>query len=82
MLLEGRSASEVATRLGCDRKWVYDVASRHQLPTNPSVKPGGRRELQIIRALVASNMDVVGVGKLFNQAPVNIEGVIKRMANR
>lgn len=50
LLNRGCNASEVATEVGLSRKRVFDLARRHNAPTNPLVKPGGRIEKQIIRA--------------------------------
>lgn len=60
-------------------RWVYDYAAKHHLPTNARVTPNGNVEAQIIRALVVSNMNRAVVARLFNQAPINITTIIKRV---
>ena len=50
LLNRGQNAAEVAQEVGLSRKRVFDLARRHNAPTNPLVMPGGRIERQIVEA--------------------------------
>lgn len=81
----GLPASEAANTLGCNRRWVYNVAKELSLPTNPPITPGSPTEAKVLVALVKagygddSKQAIATVAPLFNQAPTNIKRLIGRI---
>ena len=75
LLEQGVSISEVATRVGLSKKRVYSFANSRSLPYNRPVKPGGRKEAQILR-MIALGHDHKTVGEAFNMAASAVESVL------
>lgn len=48
---EGLGVEDVVKKVGVSRKRIYEIVTKHSLPTNPSVYPGGKTELQICNLL-------------------------------
>jgi hypothetical protein len=53
LLKSGCPVKEVAKTLNVSSRYVYDVAGRHQCPTNSSIRLWGRREHKLLRRIVA-----------------------------
>lgn len=77
LLRRGNNAAEVAESVGLSRKRVFDLARRHQLPTNPLVKRNGRIEKQIVRASRVLTIPEIGVA--FRLAEVRIREILSRV---
>ena len=75
LLVSGVSISEVATRVDLSKKRVYSFANSRSLPYNRPVKPGGRKEAQILR-MIALGHNFETVGEAFNMAPRAVESVL------
>jgi hypothetical protein len=57
LLNRGKKPDEVAMILGLSRRRIYQIADRHNFPTNPSVAPGGPLEGKIFRAHAALTVE-------------------------
>jgi hypothetical protein len=77
LLNRGCNAAEVATEVGLSRKRVFDLARRHQAPTNPVVKPGGRIEKQIVRA--SRVLTIPEIATAFRIAECQIKSILARV---
>ena len=77
LLNRGCNASEVAEEVGLSRKRVFDLARRHNAPTNPIVTPGGRIEKQIVRA--SRVLTIPEIGSAFNIAESKIKEILARV---
>lgn len=76
---QGFGAKRAAAKVKVNTRYVYEVARRHGLPTNPEIVPGSPTENNICRAIVATNFDLPAVALLFRQAPINIQTVVARI---
>lgn len=77
LLNRGENAAEVAETVGLSRKRVFDLARRHQAPTNPVVKPGGRIEKQIVRA--SRVLTIPEIASAFRIAESKIKEILSRV---
>jgi len=75
LLNNGTTVKDVAKSLDVSTRYVYDVAGRHQCPTNSSIRLWGRREHKLLRRIVAcSQPNYEKVAKLTGMS----EGFLKR----
>ena len=72
----GLPVAEVATRVGLSKKRVYSFARSRKLPYNRPVKPGGRKESQILR-MVALGHDIEDVASSFDMAVPALRNVLR-----
>lgn len=77
MLRKGHNAAEVAAQVGLSRKRIFDLARRHNVPTNPVVKPGGRIEKQIVNA--SRVLTIPEISAAFRIAEPKIKEVLSRV---
>lgn len=77
LLRKGENASAVATIVGLSRKRVFDIARRHNAPTNPLVTPGGRIEKQI--ALASRVLTIPEIGATFRIAESKVKEILSRV---
>jgi predicted DNA-binding transcriptional regulator AlpA len=77
LLSRGENAAEVAETVGLSRKRVFDLARRHNAPTNPIVKPGGRIEKQIVRA--SRVLTIPEIASAFRIAESRIKEILSRV---
>jgi hypothetical protein len=77
LLNRGENAAEVADVVGLSRKRVFDLARRHNAPTNPVVKPGGRIEKQIVRA--SRVLTIPEIAATFRIAECRIKDILSRV---
>jgi|LauGreDrversion4_2_1035121.scaffolds.fasta_scaffold05916_13 hypothetical protein len=77
LLNKGHNAAEVAEQVGLSRKRIFDLARRHNAPTNPVVKPGGRIEKQIVNA--SRVLTVPEISAAFRIAEIKIKEVLARV---
>lgn len=77
LLHRGCNASEVAEEVGLSRKRVFDLARRHNAPTNPIVTPGGRIEKQIVRA--SRVLTIPEIASAFRIAEARIKEILARV---
>lgn len=77
LLNRGCNASEVAEEVGLSRKRVFDLARRHNAPTNPVVKPGGRIERQIVEA--SRVLTIPEIAAAFRIAECQIKAILSRV---
>ena len=77
LLNRGENAAEVADVVGLSRKRVFDLARRHNAPTNPVVKPGGRIEKQIVRA--SRVLTIPEISSAFRIAESRIKEILSRV---
>jgi DNA-binding NarL/FixJ family response regulator len=75
LLNAGYSVSEVSEELEVKKSRIYTVAKKHKLPFNSTIKSGGPKEMRILR-LFKSGFSVNDIGKIFSQAPKNIQKII------
>jgi len=77
LLKRGHNAAEVAIKVGLSRKRIFDLARRHNAPTNPLVKPGGRIEKQIVHA--SRVLTIPEISAAFRIAESRIKEVLSRV---
>jgi len=77
LLNRGENAAAVAEQVGLSRKRVFDLARRHNAPTNPLVKPGGRIEKQIVRSSRVLTIPEISVA--FRLAECRIKEILSRV---
>ena len=77
LLNRGINATEVAEEVGISRKRVFDIARRHNAPTNPLVKPGGRIERQIVEASRVLTLPEIAVA--FRIAECQVKAILSRV---
>lgn len=77
LLNRGENASDVAQEVGLSRKRVFDLARRHNAPTNPMVKPGGRIEKQIVQA--SRVLTIPEISSAFRIAEAKVKEVLSRV---
>jgi predicted DNA-binding transcriptional regulator AlpA len=77
LLNRGHNAAEVAEEVGLSRKRVFDLARRHQAPTNPLVMPGGRIERQIVEA--SRILTLPEIAATFRIAEPRIKEILSRV---
>jgi hypothetical protein len=78
-LKAGKSVGETSRLTKKAPRSIYEYAERHQLPTNPTILPNSKREAQVLRALVATNINLKVVASLFKTVPINIKAVVDRV---
>jgi transposase InsO family protein len=59
VVVEGRSASEVATTYGVSRSWVYELVARYRTEGERAFQPRSRRPRRSPRALPAATVDLI-----------------------
>lgn len=77
LLNRGHNAAEVASEVGLSRKRVFDLARRHEAPTNPIVRPGGRIEKQIVRA--SRVLTIPEISRAFRIAESKVKEILSRV---
>jgi hypothetical protein len=77
LLNRGENAASVAETVGLSRKRVFDLARRHQAPTNPLVTPGGRIEKQIVNA--SRVLTIPEIAASFRLAETRIKEILSRV---
>ena len=77
LLKTGTPARTAARKCKVSRRYVFDMARLHKLPTNPPTSPNGRRERQILSAL-AVGYTVEQVGTFYSLAPCRIQEIRAR----
>jgi|3_EtaG_2_1085321.scaffolds.fasta_scaffold93352_2 DNA-binding NarL/FixJ family response regulator len=77
LLKAGYSMSEVAEDMDTHPKRLYHIAKKYNLPYNAPIKDGGPKEMRILR-LHNSGFSVEDIGKIFSQASINVEKIIKK----
>ena len=81
--IEGQTPAACAKRFSVSIRYVYELVGKHPgTPTNRPIRSNSKYETQIIRALVANALSIEIVSTLFEQAPVNIKNLIKRLQAR
>ena len=75
LLGAGYSIKEVADELEIESKSLYHIAKKHNLPYNAPIKIGGPKEKRILR-LHNSGFSYGDIGRIFSQAPKNIENIV------
>lgn len=77
LLNRGENAAAVAEQVGLSRKRVFDLARRHEAPTNPLVAPGGRIEKQIVRA--SRVLTIPEISRAFRLAECRVKEILSRV---
>ncbi len=72
----GLSIADVSIQVGLSKKRVYSFAKSRKLPYNRPVKPGGRKESQILR-MIALGHYVGDVAEAFDMAVPALENVLR-----
>ena len=84
LMEEGLPVRVAAERLGCNRRWLYQLASRNCWPTNSPIAANSPRESAVLVALAKTGYytdpeaSLQAVAKSFRQAPANILDIIDR----
>jgi DNA-binding CsgD family transcriptional regulator len=76
LVTQGLSIAEVAIQVGLSKKRVYSYAKSRGLPYNRPVKPGGRKEAQILR-MIALGYTLEIVATSFDMSPAAVQNVLR-----
>jgi hypothetical protein len=78
--IEGHTPFACAKRFDVSVRYVYELIGKYPgTPTNKPIRPNSKYETQILRALVSNALSIESVALVFDQAPVNIKNLIKRL---
>lgn len=78
LLLAGCTPEQAAQQLGCTPRWVYQVARRDKLPTNPPIKENGPAESEILR-LHFRGIPLDEIAQIFSHSVQSIQALLNKL---
>lgn len=75
-LLDGQKPLAIARDLGISDRWVYKVAQRLNLPTNPTVHPYSSLHCEILQHFILTGNDHETTARRFNHSVSSLQGLL------